>query len=116
MPAAGCGSASGIDSLALWLLSPGTARHEPGRPQTHRAVMTQLGQLERAEPLGPGDVTLSLRPMSQSEGFVSDTLCALAQGAAVVTLPSFEPTLVQQTIARHGITRCSAAARSSGSP
>lgn len=108
--------AAGIDSLALWLLSPGTARHEPGQPQTHRAVMRHLGQIERAEPLGAGDVTLSLRPMSQFEGFVRDTLCALAQGAAVVTLPSLNPTLVRQTIARHGITRCSAAARSSGSP
>ena len=112
---------AGSDSLALWLLSPATARHGPGQQQTHRAVLTQLGQIERAEPLGPGDVTLSLRPMSQHEGFVRDTLSALAQGAAVVTLPSVEPTLVRQTIARHGvtrhaITRCSAAARSSGSP
>lgn len=95
---------AGIDSLALLPLSPDAARAAHGKPLTQRALLHQLAPLQRSHPLGPGDLALALLPMGQLAAFVQATLSPLAQGAAVVTLPTFERTLVDQTIAKHRIT------------
>ena len=60
--------------------------------------------MQRSHPLGPGHLALALLPMGLHAAFVQATLAPLAQGAAVVTLPTFERTLVGQTIASHRVT------------
>lgn len=81
----------------------------PGSAQalrlTHGQVLLQTVARERELHLSGRDVTLSLQPMGQASGFVQGTLAPLVQGAAVVTLPSFDATAVAQALVRHRVTR-----------
>ena len=77
----------------------------PGARLSHGALLRRILEIERALPLHVGEVTLSLQPMGQVASFLQGTLAPLSQGAAVVTLPSFEPALVAQAQARHRVTR-----------
>ena len=81
----------------------------PGNGQarrlTHGQVLLQTVARERELHLSGRDVTLSLQPMGQASGFVLGALAPLAQGAAVVTLPSFDAADVAQALVRHRVTR-----------
>jgi acyl-CoA synthetase (AMP-forming)/AMP-acid ligase II len=68
-------------------------------------VLLQTVARERELHLSGRDVTLSLQPMGQASGFVQGALAPLVQGAAVVTLPSFDATAVAQALVRHRVTR-----------
>ncbi len=84
------------------------ARRAGGGPAlrlTHGQVLVQIVARERELQLTGHDVTLSLQPMGQASGFVQGALAPLAQGAAVVTLPSFDAATVAQALARHRVTR-----------
>lgn len=94
---------SGLHSLA-WV----GARRRGSRQAlrlTHGQLLLQVAARERELPLSGSDITLSLQPMGLASGFVQGALAPLAQGAAVVTLASFDADAVAQALGRHRVTR-----------
>ena len=93
-----------LDARAAILYSSGTAGVAKGVILTHRAMLWNLCQITQAVPMKRGDVMLAVLPMFRIFGFNATTLCRLATGAAVVTLPRFEPETFLAAIERYRVT------------
>jgi len=98
------GARAGRDSLAWLGAEPASGCARQALRLTHGQVIEQILQLRLTQRLEADAVTMALQPMGQLAGFVQGALAPLAQGAAVVTLPSFEPERVAQAQARHRVT------------
>jgi acyl-CoA synthetase (AMP-forming)/AMP-acid ligase II len=92
-------------ALAALPYSSGTTGLPKGVMLTHRTLVTNVAQVNQVLGLVPGDVVLAFLPMFHIYGFTAVTMCALAAGATVVTLPRFEPVSFLDAIERHRVTR-----------
>ncbi|XP_052274897.1 uncharacterized protein LOC127874556 [Dreissena polymorpha] len=79
--------------VALLPFSSGTTGLPKGVMLTHRNLVAELAALshEHFLPFGDGDSSLAALPMVHIAGLVIGLLNPLSQGAAVVTLPRFQP-------------------------
>ena len=93
------------DALAALPYSSGTTGLPKGVMLTHRTLVTNVMQVNQVLGLVPGDVVLAFLPMFHIYGFTAVTMCALAAGVTVVTLPRFEPVSFLDAIERHRVTR-----------
>jgi acyl-CoA synthetase (AMP-forming)/AMP-acid ligase II len=95
------------DALATLPYSSGTTGLQKGVMLSHRTVLSNLLQYNTAtfEPgVAERMVTLALLPMFHIYGFTVVTLCGLARGAKLVTLPRFEPEAFLQALQQHRVT------------
>ena len=93
------------DALALLPYSSGTTGLSKGVMLTHRAIVSNVCQtLQAMEWPDRGVVVLAFLPMFHAMGFALTTLCGLAHGSKLVTLPRFEPQAFLQAIATHRVT------------
>jgi acyl-CoA synthetase (AMP-forming)/AMP-acid ligase II len=95
------------DALAALPYSSGTTGLSKGVILTHRNLLSNICQCLEAEsrPLPRADVSLALLPMFHIFGFALVSLCGLASGATIVTLPRFEPESFLQTLERYRVTQ-----------
>jgi acyl-CoA synthetase (AMP-forming)/AMP-acid ligase II len=92
------------DDIALLPYSSGTTGLPKGVMLTHRAIVSNVCQTLQAVEWPAQAVTLAFLPMFHAMGFALTTLCALAHGALLVTLPRFEPQSFLAAIATHRVT------------
>jgi acyl-CoA synthetase (AMP-forming)/AMP-acid ligase II len=97
------------DDSALVLYSSGTTGLPKGVQLTHRSVVSGLRAMQVPDPVGADDVVLAVLPMHHIAGLHIVLNHALAAGATVVTLPSFDLETFLDAIARHHVTRFVAA-------
>lgn len=83
--------ASDPDALAALPYSSGTTGLPKGVMLSHRSIVANVLQLNQALQTGTDAVALAYLPMFHIYGFTVVTLCTLAAGGRVVTLPRFEP-------------------------
>ncbi len=95
------------DSPAALPYSSGTTGMPKGVLLSHRNLVSNICQYMQAIPLPQGAVTLALLPMFHIYGFTVITLCGLASGATIVTIPRFEPGSFLKAIARHRVSHLS---------
>jgi acyl-CoA synthetase (AMP-forming)/AMP-acid ligase II len=88
--------------------SSGTTGMAKGVVLTHRNLVSNVCQYLQAIPIPQSAVTLALLPMFHIYGFTVITLCGLASGATIVTVPRFEPESFLKTIARYRVSHLSA--------
>ena len=92
------------DAIALLPYSSGTTGLPKGVMLTHRAVVTNVCQTLQSFRWPADVVSLGFLPMFHAMGFSLTTLCTLAHGAKLVTLPRFEPQSFLGAIATHRVT------------
>ncbi len=92
------------DAIALLPYSSGTTGLPKGVMLTHRAVITNVCQTLQSFRWPDDVVSLGFLPMFHAMGFSLTTLCTLAHGAKLVTLPRFEPQSFLSAIATHRVT------------
>lgn len=97
----------GPDSLAALPYSSGTTGMAKGVMLSHRALVSNVCQYTQVWPTPPGAVMLAFLPMFHITGFTVVTLCGLATGAKVVTLPRFEPASFLHAMAVHRVSHLS---------
>ncbi|MFJ4921027.1 AMP-binding protein [Streptomyces sp. NPDC088725] len=78
------------EDIALLPYSSGTTGAAKGVMLTHRAIATNLAQLEPLTPVGPGHRVLAAQPFFRAYGLTALMNAPLRQGATVVVLPRFE--------------------------
>jgi acyl-CoA synthetase (AMP-forming)/AMP-acid ligase II len=93
------------DTLAALPYSSGTTGPAKGVMLTHRTLVSNVLQVDQVLCLGADDVALAFLPMFHIYGFTAVTMCALAAGATVVTVPRFEPESFLDAIERFRVTR-----------
>jgi acyl-CoA synthetase (AMP-forming)/AMP-acid ligase II len=93
------------DALAALPYSSGTAGPAKGVMLTHCTLVSNVLQVDQVLGLGTDDVALAFLPMFHIYGFTAVTMCALAAGATVVTVPRFEPASFLDAIERYRVTR-----------
>jgi acyl-CoA synthetase (AMP-forming)/AMP-acid ligase II len=96
------------DSPATLPYSSGTTGMAKGVLLSHRNLVSNVCQYMQAISIPQGAVTLALLPMFHIYGFTVITLCGLASGATIVTIPRFEPESFLKTIARYRVSHLSA--------
>lgn len=87
--------------------SSGTTGMAKGVLLSHRNLVSNVCQYMQAISLPQGAVTLALLPMFHIYGFTVITLCGLAGGATIVTIPRFEPESFLKAIARYRVSHLS---------
>jgi acyl-CoA synthetase (AMP-forming)/AMP-acid ligase II len=92
------------DALAALPYSSGTTGISKGVLLTHRNLLSNIFQFLQAVPPSEMTVTLALLPMFHIFGFTVITLCGLASGATIVTMPRFEPEPFLQAISKYRVT------------
>ena len=84
--------------------SSGTTGIAKGVILTHRTLVSNVAQYREALPMsGTSRVALAVLPMYHIFGFTVITLCGLASGATLVTMPRFEPEAFLKTIERYRV-------------
>jgi acyl-CoA synthetase (AMP-forming)/AMP-acid ligase II len=92
------------DALAALPYSSGSVGAAKGVILTHRTIVSNLCQTIQAFPMTKADVVLAVLPMFHIFGFNVMTLCRLATGGTLVTLPRFEPQAFLTAIERYHVT------------
>jgi acyl-CoA synthetase (AMP-forming)/AMP-acid ligase II len=92
------------EAIALLPYSSGTTGLPKGVMLTHRAVVVNVCQTLQSFCWPDDVVSLGFLPMFHAMGFSLTTLCTLAHGAKLVTLPRFEPQSFLGAIATHRVT------------
>ncbi len=94
------------ESLAVLLFTAGTAGRPKAAMLSHRAMLANIGQLQRLEPpaLGPDDVVLVVLPLFHVYALNAVLGQAAAVGACCVLVDRFDPEETLALIARHGVT------------
>lgn len=94
------------ESLAVLLFTAGTAGRPKAAMLSHRAMLANIGQLQRLEPpaLGPDDVVLVVLPLFHVYALNAVLGQAAAVGACCVLVDRFDPEESLALIARHGVT------------
>ncbi len=93
------------DALAALPYSSGTTGLAKGVVLTHRSIVANICQYNQAYAVTEGVVTLAFLPMFHIFGFTVVTLCGLAAGAKIVTVPRFEPEPFLKAIASYRVSR-----------
>jgi acyl-CoA synthetase (AMP-forming)/AMP-acid ligase II len=91
-------------AVAALPYSSGTTGLAKGVVLTHQTIISnvcQFNQVFAAQPLGVG---LAFLPMFHIFGFTVVTLCGLARGWKLVTVPRFEPESFLQAISKYRVT------------
>lgn len=90
------------DDVAALMYTSGSTGRPKGAVITHRAWVSMISGVWAAlPPVGPGDVLLHVAPMSHFSGSVGSAYSL--RGAAIVTLPKFDPKTVLQTVEDHRV-------------
>jgi acyl-CoA synthetase (AMP-forming)/AMP-acid ligase II len=95
------------DSPATLPYSSGTTGMPKGVLLSHRNLVSNIYQYMQAISIPQDAVTLALLPMFHIYGFTVVTLCGLASGATIVTIPRFEPESFLKAIARYRVSHLS---------
>src|SRR5208282_3364417 len=95
------------DSLAALPYSSGTTGLAKGVVLTHQNLVWNVCQMEEGYPATEAAVALVVLPMFHIYGFTVLTLCWLAAGATLVTVPRFEPDSFLKAIERYRVTHLS---------
>ena len=93
------------DALAALPYSSGTTGLAKGVLLTHATIVANVCQYNQAYDLPEGMVTLAFLPMFHIFGFTVVTLCGLAAGSKIVTVPRFEPEPFLKAIATYRVSR-----------
>jgi acyl-CoA synthetase (AMP-forming)/AMP-acid ligase II len=93
------------DALAALPYSSGTSGLHKGVMLTHRTIVSNVCQAVQALQTPEGTVALAFLPMFHIYGFTVVTLCALAAGSKLVTLPRFEPASFLKAIEAYRVSR-----------
>lgn len=93
------------DALAALPFSSGTTGLAKGVVLTHRTIVSNICQYNEAVPTAEGTVVLAFLPMFHIFGFTVVTLCGLAAGATLVTVPRFEPEPFLKAIETYRVSR-----------
>ncbi len=91
------------DALVALPFSSGTTGVAKGVVLTHRTLVSNVAQYMEALPMSERRVALALLPMYHIFGFTVITMCGLAFGATLVTMPRFEPEAFLKTIERYRV-------------
>jgi amino acid adenylation domain-containing protein len=97
---------TGADDLCYVIYTSGSTGRPKGVMVEHRAIVNRLMWMQRAHPIGAGDVILHKTPFTFDVS-VWEIFWWTIAGAAVVTLPSGaerDPERVVEHIAAHGVT------------
>jgi acyl-CoA synthetase (AMP-forming)/AMP-acid ligase II len=92
------------ESIALLPYSSGTTGLPKGVMLTHRAIVSNICQTRQAASWAEDMIALGFLPMFHAMGFSLTSLCTLARGGRLVTLPRFEPQSFLAAIATHRVT------------
>lgn len=93
------------DDLAAILYTSGTTGKPKGAMLTHRNLSSNIASIREALGLTPGrDVMLCALPMFHAFAATVCMLFPLTHGCALVALPKFDPQLVADAVAAHGVT------------
>ena len=93
------------DAVAALPYSSGTTGLAKGVVLTHATIVANVCQYNQASDLREGMVTLAFLPMFHIFGFTVVTLCGLAAGSKIVTVPRFEPEPFLKAIATYRVSR-----------
>jgi len=93
------------DALAALPYSSGTSGLPKGVMLTHGTIVSSICQTVQALQTPEGTVALALLPMFHIYGFTVVTLCALAAGSKLVTVPRFEPASFLKAIEVYRVSR-----------
>jgi acyl-CoA synthetase (AMP-forming)/AMP-acid ligase II len=93
------------DALAALPYSSGTTGLAKGVVLTHRTIVSNVCQMNQVFANWPVGVRLAFLPMFHIYGFTVVTLCGLARGGKLVTVPRFEPESFLQAISKYRVTR-----------
>jgi acyl-CoA synthetase (AMP-forming)/AMP-acid ligase II len=93
------------DAVAVLPFSSGTTGLPKAVRLTHANLVANLEQHRPLQRIGPGDVLCAVVPFFHSYGLTVVLHAALTSGAAVVTLPRFDPDTYRSAIRTHGVTR-----------
>ena len=91
------------DALAALPYSSGTTGLAKGVVLTHRTLVSNVCQFNEAFPMPDACPVLAFLPMFHIFGFTVITLCGLAAGAKLVTIPRFEPEPFLKAIATYRV-------------
>jgi acyl-CoA synthetase (AMP-forming)/AMP-acid ligase II len=91
--------------IALLLSSSGMTGLPKVVQLSHRAVVSNLCQIEAVFPYAEGERVLGLAPFFHSMGLVVVLLHALASGATVVVMPRFDPEAMLTAIEQHRVSQ-----------
>lgn len=92
------------EGIALLPYSSGTTGLPKGVMLAHRAIVANICQTLQACAWPPDVVALGFLPMFHAMGFSLTSLCTLAHGGTLVTLPRFEPQSFLNAIATYRVT------------
>ena len=93
------------DALAALPYSSGTTGVAKGVMLTHATLVANICQYNQSYQTPEGTVVLAFLPMFHIFGFTVVTLCGLAVGAKVVTVPRFEPEPFLKAIETYRVSR-----------
>ena len=91
--------------LAALPFSSGTSGLAKGVMLTHANLLANILQFNAIVRPSEAPVALAFLPMFHIFGFTIVTLCSLAKGMKLVTIPRFEPEAFLQSIAQHRVTQ-----------
>ncbi len=92
------------EAVAAILYTSGTTGRPKGAMLTHSNLVANVESVAEALRFTPEDRVLVVLPMFHAFAATVGMLTPLLQGAALVPVPRFEPKLVSQAIADHGVT------------
>ncbi len=93
-----------LDEPARIMYTSGTTAHPKGVILSHGNILFKNAAYEREFDLRPDDVVLMMGPMFHVGGLDAPGVAIVNQGGTLVVLPTFEPSLVLETIEREGVT------------
>ena len=93
------------DTLAALPYSSGTTGLAKGVVLTHGSIVANICQYNQAGSTPEGATVLAFLPMFHIFGFTVVTLCGLAAGCKIVTVPRFEPEPFLKAISTYRVSR-----------
>ena len=85
--------------------SSGTTGRAKGVKLTHRSLVANITQFNQVIPTDPDDVVMAFLPMFHIFGFTVVSMCTLAAGAKLVSIPMFEPEMFLSALRDHHVNK-----------